>query len=68
MKKTCNICYGSGEIRSFKGESRFHLSVEECPECCGLGFIISASEDSEEEMQDMAEKTDTGKKGTHLKS
>ncbi len=39
MKKTCEECHGTGENCYFKGESRFLLSREECPACCGLGFI-----------------------------
>ena len=39
MKKICPECHGTGETRYFKGESRFVLSHEECPACCGLGYI-----------------------------
>jgi DnaJ-class molecular chaperone len=39
MKKVCNECHGSGQLSYFKGESRFVLSQDECPACCGLGFI-----------------------------
>jgi DnaJ-class molecular chaperone len=39
MKKICPECHGTGQSRYFKGESRFLLSHEECPACCGLGFI-----------------------------
>jgi DnaJ-class molecular chaperone len=38
MKKTCEICSGTGQISFFKGVSRFLLSREECPECCGTGY------------------------------
>lgn len=41
MKKPCETCGGSGQISFFKGVSRFLLSIEECPECAGLGFIFS---------------------------
>ncbi|WP_417914343.1 hypothetical protein [Candidatus Electronema sp. JM] len=34
----CPACGGSGQLSSFKGESRFLLSVEECLLCCGTGF------------------------------
>ncbi|MGX9727509.1 MAG: hypothetical protein ACTFAK_09390 [Candidatus Electronema sp. VV] len=34
----CPACGGSGQLSSFKGESRFLLSVEECPLCCGTGL------------------------------
>ncbi|MCW5204190.1 hypothetical protein VT98_14103 [Candidatus Electrothrix communis] len=35
----CPTCGGSGQLNFFKGESRFLLSVEECPACCGLGYV-----------------------------
>jgi DnaJ-class molecular chaperone len=35
----CPACGGSGQLNFFKGESRFLLSVEECPACCGLGYM-----------------------------
>ncbi len=34
----CEFCNGMGEIRSFKGVSRFLLSLEECPICHGTGL------------------------------
>lgn len=37
MKQNCQTCNGTGQISFFKGVSRFLLSCEECPECCGLG-------------------------------
>jgi DnaJ-class molecular chaperone len=33
----CPICHGSGQISTFKGVSRFLLTTEECPHCCGTG-------------------------------
>ncbi len=36
------MCHGTGQVSFFKGESRFLLSVEECPECLGMGFILTA--------------------------
>jgi len=39
-KVTCDYCDGSGETRSFRGESRFLLSVDECPVCGGMGFLF----------------------------
>jgi DnaJ-class molecular chaperone len=39
MKKTCDGCGGSGQTGSFQGESRFIITWEECPECCGTGFV-----------------------------
>ncbi|MCW5213292.1 hypothetical protein VU04_10335 [Desulfobulbus sp. TB] len=36
---SCPACGGTGQINFFKGESRFLLSVEECPTCCGFGYV-----------------------------
>lgn len=39
-KPVCPTCGGSGEISFFQGESRFLLTREECPACCGLGYVL----------------------------
>ena len=39
-KKECNFCGGTGQASFFMGVSRFLLSVEECPECAGLGYVL----------------------------
>jgi len=44
MKTECPTCNGNGQISFFKGVSRFLLSVEECHECGGLGFIIDSED------------------------
>lgn len=49
MKKTCEFCNGTGQISFFKGVSRFLLSSEDCPECAGLGFIVSEEIEGPEE-------------------
>jgi DnaJ-class molecular chaperone len=36
----CPTCGGTGQISFFQGESRFLLTDEECPACCGLGYIL----------------------------
>lgn len=38
-KKICPTCGGSGEIGFFQGESRFFITREECPNCCGVGTV-----------------------------
>lgn len=48
MEKKCESCGGSGQISYFKGVSRFLLSCEECPECAGLGYIVSSDDEGEE--------------------
>ena len=45
MQQTCGQCHGAGQCCYFKGESRFLLSYEECPACCGLGFIETSDTD-----------------------
>lgn len=37
--RVCPVCGGSGQIGFFQGESRFLLSMEECPECNGTGIM-----------------------------
>ncbi|WP_448873359.1 hypothetical protein [Desulfobulbus propionicus] len=44
-KKVCSTCGGSGEIGFFQGESRFFITREECPACCGLGYVLEDEED-----------------------
>ena len=43
-KKTCDTCGGSGEIGYFQGESRFFITREECPACCGFGYVLEDEE------------------------
>ncbi len=42
LKKTtpCPGCGGSGETAFFGGESRFMLTREDCPDCCGTGIQL----------------------------
>lgn len=49
MKKTCDICDGTGQVTYFKGVSRFHLSWEDCPECCGSGLYVEPEDVAETE-------------------
>jgi hypothetical protein len=44
---SCPACGGSGQLNFFKGESRFLLSVEECPTCCGFGYVQDEGNDGE---------------------
>jgi hypothetical protein len=44
LKKTCEICEGSGQVCSFKGVSRFALSWEDCPICGGMGFTTQETD------------------------
>jgi DnaJ-class molecular chaperone len=46
-KNVCNTCGGSGEIGYFQGESRFFITREECPACCGLGYTLEDTENQE---------------------
>jgi len=40
----CPACGGSGETAFFGGESRFMLTREDCPDCCGTGVLLPATE------------------------
>ena len=42
MNKRCEVCAGTGQLCHFKGMSRFLLSYEDCPACCGTGCIDAA--------------------------
>jgi DnaJ-class molecular chaperone len=44
-KKTCPGCGGSGQVSFFQGESRFLLTMEECPECFGTGTLLIEGSD-----------------------
>lgn len=61
-KEVCPTCGGTGEIGFFQGESRFFLTREECPACCGLGYILP--EDQNEGTQVLPEKTASGSDNT----
>lgn len=39
--KQCPGCGGSGQTSYFGGESRFMLTWEDCPDCCGTGIELS---------------------------
>lgn len=43
-KKVCPTCGGNGEIGYFQGESRFFITREECPVCCGVGYLLEDDE------------------------
>jgi DnaJ-class molecular chaperone len=43
-KKICPGCGGSGQVSFFQGESRFLLTMEECPECFGTGMLLKGSD------------------------
>jgi len=40
----CPACGGTGQISTFKGESRFLLTDEECPLCSGFGYLLEETE------------------------
>jgi DnaJ-class molecular chaperone len=44
QKIPCPACHGTGQWTFFGGVSRFFFTVEECPECGGLGFIMPPDE------------------------
>jgi hypothetical protein len=57
----CPTCGGSGQLNFFKGESRFLLSIEECPVCCGFGYM---QEDEQEGNSEETPEEKTGKPGS----
>jgi DnaJ-class molecular chaperone len=40
----CPGCGGSGQTSFFGGESRFMLTWEDCPDCCGTGVLLDETE------------------------
>lgn len=44
----CPACGGTGQLNQFKGESRFLLTAEECPMCCGFGYVQEEGDEPEE--------------------
>lgn len=48
MEKVCDICGGSGQIGQFLGVSRFVITWEECPECCGTGVFKDLKENADQ--------------------
>lgn len=57
-KKVCQTCGGSGEIGFFQGESRFFITREECPACCGCGYVLEDEEDAPRAERDESEGDD----------
>ena len=42
--KPCPGCGGSGQTSCFYGESRFMMTWEDCPDCCGTGVILTETD------------------------
>jgi len=42
----CPGCGGSGQTSFFGGASRFMLTWEDCPDCCGTGIILDEKDAS----------------------
>lgn len=40
----CPGCGGSGQTSYFGGASRFMLTWEDCPDCCGTGVVLDDRE------------------------
>jgi DnaJ-class molecular chaperone len=45
----CPGCGGSGQSSFFAGASRFMLTWEDCPDCCGTGVILEETEPDKKE-------------------
>lgn len=41
---TCPGCGGSGQTSFFGGASRFMLTWEDCPDCCGTGIVLEKTD------------------------
>jgi DnaJ-class molecular chaperone len=52
----CPGCGGSGQTSYFGGASRFMLTWEDCPDCCGTGIVL---DEPAPEKQDKNDKKDT---------
>ena len=46
-------CGGSGQSSFFAGASRFMLTWEDCPDCCGTGVVL---EEVKQDVKDLPEK------------
>ncbi len=46
-KHPCPGCGGSGQTSYFGGESRFMLTWEDCPDCCGTGVVLDETGSSD---------------------
>jgi DnaJ-class molecular chaperone len=47
--KKCPVCEGSGQVSYFGGESRFVVTWEDCPQCCGSGIEVVEQEERKSE-------------------
>jgi len=56
MKKECSTCGGTGQVGFFQGVSRFLLSWEECPQCCGTGFVDQKETDLSRQQRQVRKK------------
>jgi DnaJ-class molecular chaperone len=45
----CPGCGGSGQTSYFGGASRFMLSWEDCPDCCGTGVVLEKTNSDQED-------------------
>ena len=45
----CPGCGGSGQTSYFGGASRFMLTWEDCPDCCGTGIVIDETDTHQQE-------------------
>lgn len=54
QNRPCPGCGGSGQSSYFAGASRFMLTWEDCPDCCGTGVVL---DETEPELKDQREKS-----------
>ncbi|MGD9949073.1 MAG: hypothetical protein AB7U29_11415 [Desulfobulbus sp.] len=61
-KIVCPTCGGSGEIGFFQGESRFFITREECPACCGVGYVLEDGDEVDSSQEDASDSHHNPKK------
>ena len=59
MQKKCELCAGSGQRCHFGGESRFLLTWEDCPACCGTGYEFEGDDPDGEGLRPPSHRDDT---------
>ena len=47
QRPVCPNCGGTGNLSTFRGESRFMFTHEECPFCFGFGYVPEEENGSE---------------------
>ncbi len=54
----CPGCGGSGQTSFFGGASRFMLTWEDCPDCCGTGIVLDEADQDMQEIPDNKDRSE----------